>query len=119
MSDTTFDPKTIFETYRNAFAPVLKAQQEGLKAIDRAGRYQYAVAGDYLDWILTHAKATLAAASPTEFFAKQTELGSALGEKLRSRSQELADIASDTQTTVTQLVTDAAAQASAIFKKAA
>ena len=61
MSDTTFDPKTIFETYRNAFAPALKAQQEGVKALDRVGRYQYAVAGDYLEWSLAQAKAALSA----------------------------------------------------------
>jgi len=119
MSDFTFDPKAILENYRAAFAPVLKAQQEGVKALERLSRYQYAVAGDYLDWVLTHAKTTVAAASPTEFFAKQTELSSALTEKVRTRTQELADIATDAQTTVTQLVTDAAAQASAIFKQAA
>jgi hypothetical protein len=60
MNDSTFDPKSIFETYRNAFAPTLKAQQEGVKAIDRVGRYQYAVAGDYLEWSLAQAKAALA-----------------------------------------------------------
>ena len=119
MSPSIFDPKTIFENYRAAFAPVLKAQQEGVKALERVGRYQYAVAGDYLEWILTQAKATLGTTSPTEFFAKQTELASALSEKLRARGQELATIASETQTTVTQLVTEAAAQASAILKKAA
>ena len=31
MSDSTFDPKAIFEAYRNAFAPALKAQQDGVK----------------------------------------------------------------------------------------
>jgi hypothetical protein len=48
MSDSPFDPKTIFEAYRNAFAPALKAQQESIQAIDRLGRYHYSVAGDYL-----------------------------------------------------------------------
>ena len=40
MNNSTFDPKTLFETYRNAFAPALKAQQESVKAIERLGRYQ-------------------------------------------------------------------------------
>ena len=119
MSNLTYDSKTILENYRVAFAPALKAQQEGVKALERVGRYQYAVAGDYLEWILAQAKAALETTSPTEFFAKQTELGSALSEKLRARGQELANIASEAQTTVTQLVTEAAAQASAILKKAA
>ena len=30
MTETTFDPKAIFESYRNAFAPALKAQQEAV-----------------------------------------------------------------------------------------
>ncbi len=67
MSDSTFDPKAIIDTYKNAFAPVLKAQQEGITAIDRVGRYQYAVAGDYLEWSLAQAKAALGAQTPAEF----------------------------------------------------
>src|SRR5437899_878889 len=78
MTDTTFDTKAIFETYRNAFAPVLKAQQDGAAAIDRVGRYQYAVAGDYLEWSLAQAKAALGAQTPAEFVSKQVELTTAL-----------------------------------------
>jgi len=74
MSNSTFDPTSIFEAYRNAFAPALKAQQEGIKAIDRVGRYQYAVAGDYMEWSLAQAKAALGAQSPAEFASKQIEL---------------------------------------------
>ena len=67
MTDTTFDPKTIFETYRSALAPALKVQQESVKALDRVGRYQYAVAGDYLEWSLAQAKAALGAQTPADF----------------------------------------------------
>src|SRR6202166_1499368 len=97
MSESTFDPKAIFETYRNAFAPALKVQQEGIKAIDRVGRYQYAVAGDYMEWSLAQAKAALAAQSPTEFVSKQMELTTALSEKLRARVQEFITLATDSQ----------------------
>ena len=74
MTDTTFDPKTIFETYRSALAPALKVQQESVKALDRVGRYQYAVAGDYLEWSLAQAKAALGAQTPADFVSKQVEL---------------------------------------------
>jgi oligoendopeptidase F len=104
MSDTTFDPKTILETYRNAFAPVLKAQQEGVKVIDRVGRYQYAVAGDYLEWSLAQAKLALAAQTPADFFSKQVELTTALSEKLRARAQEFATLANEAQATFTEAV---------------
>src|ERR1700734_4073043 len=98
MTDTTFDPKTIFETYKNAFAPALKVQQEGLKALDRVGRYQYAVAGDYLEWSLAQAKAAVAAQTPAEFVSKQLELTTALSERLRGRAQEFVKLAADAQT---------------------
>jgi len=106
MTDTTFDPKSIFETYRNAFAPALKAQQEGVKALDRVGRYQYAVAGDYLEWSLAQAKAALMAQTPADFVSKQVELTTALSEKLRARAQEFVTLATDAQTSFTNVVTD-------------
>ncbi len=111
MSDSTFDPKAIFETYRNAFAPVLKAQEEGVKHIDRFGRYQYAVAGDYLEWSLAQAKAALGAQSPAEFVTKQVELTTALSEKLRARAQEFVTLATDAQSGLTQAVNEATAKA--------
>ena len=108
MTDTTFDPKAIFETYRNAFAPVLKAQEEGVKHIDRFGRYQYAVAGDYLEWSLAQAKAALGAQSPAEFVTKQVELTTALSEKLRARAQEFVTIATEAQSSFTDVAKEAA-----------
>ena len=119
MNDSTFDPKAIFETYRNALAPALKGQQESLKAIDRAGRYQYAVAGDYLEWSLAHAKAAVGAQTPAEFVSKQVELATALGEKLRVRGQEFVTLATDAQTSFTQVVSEATTKVAAMTKKAA
>jgi phasin family protein len=117
MNDSTFDPKAIFETYRNAFAPALKGQQEGLKAIDRAGRYQYAVAGDYLEWSLAQAKAALSAQTPAEFVSKQVELTTALSEKLRARAQEFVTMATEAQTGFSDLVSDATAKVSELSRK--
>jgi phasin family protein len=117
MNDSTFDPKAIFETYRNAFAPALKGQQEGLKAIDRASRYQYAVAGDYLEWSLAQAKAALSAQTPAEFVSKQVELTTALSEKLRARAQEFVTLATDTQTGFSDLVSDATSKVAELSRK--
>jgi phasin family protein len=111
MIESTFDPKTIFEAYRTAFAPALKAQQEGIKAIDRMGRYQYAVAGDYLEWSLAQAKAAISAQTPVEFVTKQVELTTALSEKLRARAQEFVTLATDTQASVQSSFTDAVNEA--------
>src|ERR1019366_8075434 len=103
MTYTTFDPKSIFDTYRNAFAPALKAQQEGVKALDRVGRYQYAVAGDYLEWRVAQAKAALVAQTPADFVSKQVELTTALSEKLRARPQEFFTLATDAHTSFTNV----------------
>lgn len=119
MSDSTFDPKAIIDTYKNAFAPVLKAQQEGITAIDRVGRYQYAVAGDYLEWSLAQAKAALGAQTPAEFVSKQVELTTALSEKLRARAQEFVTLATETQNTFTNAVNEATAKVAEVTKKKA
>ena len=105
-TSTTFDPKTIFETYRNALAPAIKIQQEGVKALDRVGRYQYAVAGDYLEWSLAQAKSAVGAQTPAEFMSKQVELATALSEKLRARAQELVNLATDSQTGMSEAVNE-------------
>jgi phasin family protein len=119
MSDSTFDPKAIIDTYKNAFAPVLKAQQEGITAIDRVGRYQYAVAGDYLEWSLAQAKAALGAQTPAEFVSKQVELTTALSEKLRARAQEFVTLATETQNSFTNAVSEATAKVAEVSKKKA
>jgi phasin family protein len=119
MTDTTFDPKTIFETYRNALAPALKVQQEGVKTLDRVGRYQYALAGDYLEWSLAQARAAVGAQTPAEFVSKQVELATAFGEKLRSRAQEFVKLASDSQTGMSDAVNDSVNRAATEAKRKA
>jgi len=118
MSDSPFDPKAVFETYRNAFAPALKAQQESVKAIERLGRYQYAVAGDYLEWSLAHVNASVGVKTPAELVTKQVELATALNEKLRVRAQEFVSLATDAQTSFTQVVSEATAKAADMTKEA-
>jgi len=119
MTNFNFDPSTAFNAYREALAPTLRAQQEGLKAIESFGRYQYAVAGDYLEWSLAHAKAGLAAVSPAEFAASQVALATQFGDRFKSRVQELVNLATSTQTSFNQVVGEAAAKVAETVKKAA
>jgi hypothetical protein len=119
MSERTFDPNTWLDSFRETFASVTKAQQEGFKTLERMARFQYAVAGDYLEAGIAQTHAALAAKTPVELLAKQTELGSQLGEKLRSRAQEFSTLASEVQGSVSGFATEAAARASASAKKAA
>lgn len=119
MINGTFDPNSLFETYRNSLAPVLRAQQEGLKAFDRLAHFQYAVAGDYLEWSLTQAKTLLAAKTPAELVAKQAELGTKFSEQLRGRVQEFTSLASEAQSTLTGLLDETTAKFAEMTKKAA
>lgn len=119
MINSTFDPNSLFEAYRNSLAPVLRAQQEGLKAFDRLAHFQYALAGDYLEWSLTQAKTLLAAKTPAELVTKQAELGTKFSDQLRGRVQEFTSLASEAQTTFTGLVDEATAKFAEVTKKAA
>jgi Phasin protein len=118
MTDRNFDPNTWLDAYRETFASVHKAQEEGFKAVERFARFQYAVAGDYLEAGIAQTHAAFAAKTLTDLLAKQTELGSRLGEKLKVRAQEFATLASEVQGQVTTFATETATR-TASAKKAA
>ena len=111
MTTRTFDPNTLIAATREAFAPVLKAQQEGFKTFERLARLQYAVAGDVLESSLARVNATFVATSAGELFSKHTELTTQLADKLRARAEEFATVTSEIQTKFTQLGTEIAAKA--------
>jgi len=111
MTDRTFDPNAMLTAARDAFAPVLKAQQEGFKTIERLARLQYAVAGDLLESNLARVNATFAASNASELMNKQTELNTQLVDKLRARGEEFATVTSEIQSKFTQLGSEIAAKA--------
>ena len=111
MIDRTFDPSTLINATREAFAPVLKAQQEGFKTFERLARLQYQVAGDMLESTLARVHASFAAATAGELMSKQTELHSQLVDKLRERAQEFSTVTSEIQTKLSQIGTEFAAKA--------
>jgi phasin family protein len=111
MNDRTFDPNAMIAAARDAFAPVLKAQQEGFKTFERLARLQYAVAGDVLESNIARVNASFVAASPTDLLSKHTELNTQLVDKLRARAEEFATVTSEIQTKFTQLGTEIAAKA--------
>jgi hypothetical protein len=118
MIDRTFDPSSLLNAARDAYAPVLKAQQEGFKSLERLARLQYAVAGDLLESGLARVNATLSATSPTELFSKQGDLNSQFVDKLRTRAQEFATVTSEIQAQVGQLGSQIAAKAVPAMKAA-
>jgi phasin family protein len=118
MIDRTFDPSTLINATREAFAPVLKAQQEGFKTFERLARLQYQVAGDVLESSLARVQATFAATSANELVSKQTELHGQLVDKMRERMQEFSSVASEIQTKFSQLGSEIAAKAVPVRKAA-
>ena len=119
MTDRTFDVNTLFDSYRSAFAPVLRAQQETMKSVERLARYQFGVAGDYLDWSLAQTKAAVAAKSASELVAQHTDINSRLSEQLKKRAQEFTAIATEPQGVVSQWLNEATAKTAEAAKKAA
>lgn len=119
MTQQTFDFTALFNTYRQAFAPVVAAQQSGLKTLERLARYQFAVAGDYLDWTLAQAKSTAEPKSVADLVTAHTALNTAFSDKLRARAEEFSQIASETQGTVTKWFDEASAKVAETAKKAA
>src|SRR5215472_12453975 len=111
MIDRSFDTNQMMTAAREAFAPMLKAQQEGFKNLERLARLQYAVAGDVLESGLARVNATFTATTATELLNKHTELNTVFVDKLRARAEEFATVTSEIQAKLSQLGTEIAAKA--------
>jgi hypothetical protein len=110
MIDRTFDPSSMLSATREAFAPLLEAQREGLKSLERLARLQYAVAGDVLESGLARVNATFAA-TPSELLSRQTELSTEFADKLRARAEEFASLTREIQARFARLGNEIAAKA--------
>ncbi|HEV3183145.1 MAG TPA: phasin family protein [Steroidobacteraceae bacterium] len=112
------------DTYKDTYASFSKAQHEGLRALERFARFNYAVAGDVLEAGLAQAKATLGAravigtAAIAELLEKQAEIGTQLSEKIRERAQEFSALAAEVQESVGSFAAAAANRAHAAKKAA-
>ncbi len=111
MTDQTFDANKILSATREAFAPMLKAHQDGFKTLERLARLQYAVAGDMLESGLARMNAAFAAGTASELVQKQTELTTQFVDKLRARAEEFATVTTEIQTKINQFGTEMAAKA--------
>ena len=111
MTDRTFDANQMLAAAREAFAPMLKAQQEGFRTFERLARLQYAVAGDVLETGIARMHAAFAATTPSELFSKHTELNTQFVDKLRSRAEEFATVTSEIQAKFSQFGNEIAAKA--------
>jgi hypothetical protein len=111
MIEPTFDPNTMIAAARDAFAPVLEAQQEGFKALERLARLQYAFGGDVLESSIARVNAAFTATTASELLKKHTELNTQFVDTLRGRAEEFAAVTSDVQAKLRKLGTEVAAKA--------
>jgi hypothetical protein len=107
MRDTNHIDWNIFlDSYKDTYASFSKAQHEGLRALERFARFQYAVAGDVLEAGLAQAKATLGMRSAmntqviAELLETQAELSTQLSDKIRARAQEFSALAAEVHESV-------------------
>ena len=84
-----------YEAYQTAFAPVLRAQQEGLKAFGQLARFQCTIAGDLLEHNLAGVQAMVNAATPAEYFATQGQLNVHFVGKVAAHTREFLKEAAD------------------------
>src|SRR5262252_9357612 len=111
MIDRPFDTNHMLTAAREAFAPMLKAQQEGFKTIERLARLQYAVAGDVLESGLARVNASFVATTASELLSKHTELATQFVDKLRARAEEFATVTTEMQNKITQFSNEVVAKA--------
>ena len=79
MTNPMFDMTTLFNSYRQSLAPVAKAQQEALKILETFARFQLSLAGDYIDFSVSQAKAIAEVKSPSDFVTQQSDLTTRAG----------------------------------------
>jgi hypothetical protein len=124
MTDRAFDLNAWLEGYKGTFAAYTRAQQDGLKTLERFARFHYAVAGDVLEAGLAHARvalgvrATLGTQAVTELLQKQAEVGTQLSEKLNTRAQEFSALAAEVQESVGSFAAEAVNRAPGTKKAA-
>lgn len=124
MTDRSYDLNAWLETYQDTFTSFTRAQQDGLKALERFARFHYAVAGDVLEAGLAQARATLGARAAVgtqaiaELLQKQAELGTQLSERLKARAQEFSVLTAEVQESVGSFAADAANRATGAKKAA-
>lgn len=116
MNNHIPDPKEWFEAYGKALDPLMQSQREGVKEFDRFALCHYAAVGECLAFGIAQANAALAAKTPMELFAKETELASGFVDKMTARSKEMVQLLTDAQARVTQMASDIAGRATSTKK---
>lgn len=118
MSNTTAEINSFVETARKYAAPIAKANELSARAFERFARYQYEVAGDFLNFGIAQLHAATSSKDMPALLQKQAELANTYFEKQTQRSQDLLRIAGEAQSELTQFIDGATAELTARAKAA-
>jgi phasin family protein len=94
---------------KRMLAPALRFNEMTVKTLEQVARYQYEIAGDYLNFGIEQLQSVSKTKDVSELVSKQSELASNLVEKLTKRSQDFSKIAADAQAGLTKWVDETAA----------
>jgi phasin family protein len=104
MSTTTADMNSFIENTRKMSAPFARAGEVSAKNFEKLARYQYEVAGDFLNLAIAQLHAATQSKDVSELMKKQAELANQYVEKQTQRSQDFLKLATEAQADVTRLV---------------
>ncbi len=94
---------------KRMFTPAIRFNEIATKTLEQFARYQYELAGDYLNFGIQQLQSVAQTKDVGELVSKQSELASTLVEKLTKRSQDFSKIAADAQAGFTKWVDETAA----------
>lgn len=109
MTNQAFDDW--MELSKSAVEPMMRLNEITVQAMERVARQQLDVARDYLDLGSRQANILSSSRTPEELLNEQGQLVSEFGDKLISRAQEFANIATETQKAVSSWAEEAASRA--------
>lgn len=101
MTNTTAEINAFIENSRKLAEPVARLQALSARTFERFARYQYEVAGDFLNLGVAALHAATQAKDLPELLKKQTEFANAYVEKTTQRSQDFMKLAGEAQADVT------------------
>jgi len=93
---------------KRAFAPAARLNETMFGNFEALARFQYDLAGDYMQLALDQMQATTKAKDLGSLVARQTEIASKFVEKQTQRQQAFARMATDAQARMAKVVEEAA-----------
>src|SRR5215203_6207510 len=82
---------------KRAFAPATKLNETVVENVERLVKFQYQLAGDFMNFALEQLHATTNVSDLPTYFAGQREIATKFAETAQQRQQALAKMAADSQ----------------------